>query len=248
MTCALSLEALAYDHHDGEEILPHCHAQAQLIHSLSGVMLVGAAQKNWVVPPGHALWVPPGTDHQIRMFGNVRMRTLFMPASTWPWGGQQCQLIEVTPLLRELLISASAVQSGAAQEHRRRCLHELLLVEMDAAQTVGLQLAMPRDPRLLRLCNAVIGAPADEAGMEDWAQQLNMSSRTLARLFQRELGMSFSDWRARVRMVLSLQRLIAGASVLEVALEHGYQSPSAFSQTFKRILGQSPSQYLAVRA
>ena len=42
MTCALSLEALAYDHHDGEEILPHCHNQAQLIHSLSGVMLVGA--------------------------------------------------------------------------------------------------------------------------------------------------------------------------------------------------------------
>jgi AraC-like DNA-binding protein len=247
MTCAFSLEALAYDHQDGEEILPHCHAQAQLIHSISGVMLVGAAQKNWVVPPGHALWVPPGTEHQIRMFGSVRMRTLFMPASTWPRGGQQCQLIAVTPLLRELLVAASAVQAGDGNAHRRRCLHELLLVEMDAAQTVGIHLAMPQDPRLLRLCNAVIGAPADETGMEDWAQQLNMSSRTLARLFQRELGMNFGDWRTRVRMVLSLQRLIAGASVLEVALEHGYQSPSAFSQTFKRVLGRLPSQYRAER-
>lgn len=243
----MSLEALAYDHHDGEEILPHCHAQAQLIHSISGVMLVGAAQKNWVVPPGHALWVPPSTEHQIRMFGDVRIRTLFMPASSWPWGGQQCQLIAVTPLLRELLVSASAMQSGSGNEHRRRCLHELLLVEMDAAQTVGIHLAMPRDPRLLRLCNEVIATPADETGMEDWAQRLNMSSRTLGRLFQRELGMNFGDWRTRVRMVLSLQRLIAGASVLEVALEHGYQSPSAFSQTFKRILGHSPSHYLATR-
>ncbi|WP_440466185.1 AraC family transcriptional regulator [Pseudomonas sp. YH-1] len=247
MTCALSLEALAYDHQDGEEILPHCHAQAQLIHSISGVMLVGAAQKNWVVPAGHALWVPPGTEHQIRMFGSVRMRTLFMPASTWPWGGQHCQLIAVTPLMRELLVAASAIQPGDGNEQRRRCLHELLLVEMDAAQTVGIHLAMPRDARLLRLCNAVISAPGDETGMEDWAQQLNMSSRTLARLFQRELGMNFGDWRTRVRMVLSLQRLIAGASVLEVALEHGYQSPSAFSQTFKRVLGQLPSHYQAVR-
>jgi AraC-like DNA-binding protein len=59
--------------------------------------------------------------------------------------------------------------------------------------------------------------------------------------------MNFGDWRTRVRMVLSLQRLIAGASVLEVALEHGYQSPSAFSQTFKRVLGQLPSQYRAAR-
>lgn len=246
MTCALSLQALAYDHHDGEEILPHCHAQAQLLHSICGVMLVGAAQKTWVVPPGHALWVPPGTEHQVRMVGSVRMRTLFMPASTWPWGGQHCQLIEVTPLLRELLVAASGLLSG--QEHRRRCLHELLLVEMDAAQIVAIHLAMPRDLRLLRLCNAVIAAPADETGMEGWAQRLNISSRTLARLFQRELGMNFGDWRTRVRMVLSLQRLVAGASVMEVALEHGYQSPSAFSQTFKRILGHLPSHYQAARA
>jgi len=247
VTCALSLQALAYDHQDGEEILPHCHTQAQLIHSISGVMLVGAAQKHWVVPPGHALWVPPGTEHQIRMFGSVRMRTLFMPASNWPWGGRECQLIAATPLLRELLVAASALQADDRNERRRRCLHELLLVEMDAAQTVGIHLAMPRDPRLLRLCNAVISAPADETGMEGWSQRLNMSSRTLARLFQRELGMNFGDWRTRVRMVLSLQRLIAGASVLEVALEHGYQSPSAFSQTFKRVLGQLPSEYRAER-
>lgn len=247
MTCSPSLEVLAYDPLHGDEVLPHCHTQAQLIHSISGVMLVGAAQTNWVVPSGHALWVPPGTEHQIRMFGSVRMRTLFMPASNWPWGGQECQLIKVTPLLRELLVTASALPASDGNAHRRRCLHDMLLAEMDAAQTVAIHLAMPRDPRLLRLCNAVIAEPADEIGMQDWAQQLNMSSRTLARLFQRELGMNFGEWRTRVRMVLSLQRLIAGASVLEVALEHGYQSPSAFSQTFKRILGQSPSHYLAAR-
>jgi len=243
MTCALALEALAFDHQDGEEILPHCHTQAQLIHGISGVMLVGAAERHWVVPAGHALWVPPGTGHQIRMFGQVRMRTLFMPASTWPWGGEQCQLIQVTALMRELLITASSLSVHIGDERRRRCLHELLLMEMDAAQTVALHLAMPHDPRLQRLCNQVIARPADEAGLEDWARQLNISSRTLARLFLRELGMNFGDWRTRVRMVLAMQRLGSGASVLEVALEHGYQSPSAFAQTFKRVIGQLPSHY-----
>lgn len=243
MTCALALEALAFDHHDGEEILPHCHTQAQLIHGINGVMLVGAAGTHWVVPAGHALWVPPGIGHQIRMFGQVRMRTLFMPASTWPWGGEHCQLITVTPLMRELLVAASHLSARPDNERRRRCLHELLLVEMDAAQTVGLHLAMPADARLLRLCNQVIASPANETGLEDWARQLNMSSRTLARLFLRELGMTFGDWRTRVRMVLAMQRLSSGASVLEVALEHGYQSPSAFSQTFRRVVGQLPSHY-----
>ncbi|HBP5564749.1 TPA: AraC family transcriptional regulator [Pseudomonas aeruginosa] len=244
----MSLEALACDHHDGEEILPHCHAQAQLIHAISGVMLVGAARRNWVVPAGHALWVPPNTEHQIRMSGSVRMRTLFMPAATWPRDGEQCQVIAVSPLLRELLVAASEMHLCDSSAQRRRCIHELLLVELDAAQTIGIHLVMPRDPRLLRLCSQVIGTPAEETRMEDWARQLNMSSRTLARLFQRELGMSFGDWRTRARMVLSLQRLSAGASVLEVALEHGYQSPSAFSQTFKRTLGHSPSHYQALSA
>ncbi|WP_425930117.1 AraC family transcriptional regulator [Pseudomonas sp. NyZ201] len=243
MTCALALEALAFDHQDGEEILPHCHAQAQLIHGISGVMLVGAASTHWVVPAGHALWVPPGIEHQIRMLGQVSMRTLFMPASTWPWGGEQCQLISVTPLMRELLVAASGLPSQADNPHRRQCIHELLLVEMQGAQAVALHLAMPADPRLQRLCNQVIARPASEAGLEDWARQLNMSSRTLARLFQRELGTSFGDWRTRVRMVLAMQRLGSGASVLEVALEHGYQSPSAFSQTFKRVVGHLPSHY-----
>jgi len=54
-------------------------------------------------------------------------------------------------------------------------------------------------------------------------------SRTLARLFLREVGMSFGEWRKRARLLLSMGRLAAGASILEVALEHGYQSSSAFS-------------------
>ena len=60
--------------------------------------------------------------------------------------------------------------------------------------------------------------------------------------------MSFGDWLRRMRLLLSLPRLAAGASVLEVALEHGYDSPSAFTAMFRRSLGVAPSVYLAGRA
>ncbi|TIH44716.1 helix-turn-helix domain-containing protein, partial [Klebsiella pneumoniae] len=52
------------------------------------------------------------------------------------------------------------------------------------------------------------------------------------------------EWRRRMRLMLSLPRLAAGASILEVAMEHGYQSPSAFAAMFKRTFGIAPSQYL----
>ncbi len=45
-------------------------------------------------------------------------------------------------------------------------------------------------------------------------------------------------------LLLSLPRLASGVSILDVSLEHGYQSPSAFSAMFRRSLGVSPTEYL----
>ena len=45
-------------------------------------------------------------------------------------------------------------------------------------------------------------------------------------------------------LLLSLPALAAGRSVLDVALSHGYDSPSAFSAAFRRAFGISPIQYI----
>lgn len=42
--------------------------------------------------------------------------------------------------------------------------------------------------------------------------------------------------------------LALGQSVLDVALELGYDSPSAFSAMFRRTLGVSPSEYFSSAA
>src|SRR6185312_4967636 len=51
----------------------------------------------------------------------------------------------------------------------------------------------------------------------------------LKRLFRRETGMSFGAWRQQVRLVDALGRLANGQPVADVALDLGYQSPSAFT-------------------
>jgi AraC-like DNA-binding protein len=104
---------------------------------------------------------------------------------------------------------------------------------------------MPQDPRLLRLCERLIANPSQSVTLEALAADIHVTGRTLSRLFHRELGMSFGDWLRRMRLLLSLPRLAAGASVLQVALEHGYDSPSAFAAMFRRTLGVSPTAYLA---
>ena len=57
--------------------------------------------------------------------------------------------------------------------------------------------------------------------------------------------MTFSRWRRQARIIASLPRLARGESVLEIALDLGYESPSAFAAMFRRALGVAPSAYFS---
>jgi len=236
--------ALASDHADGESIAPHHHPRSQLIHTLSGVMTVASSAGSWVVPAGRAVWMPPGEAHAIRIAGDVAMRTVFVRPDARPHLPQCCEVIEVSPFLREAIVAATRIPLDYVLGGRDERVMELILDEIAAAPRLHLHVPMPRDPRLARLCQRLIADPSVPATLEGLAAEVHVSGRTLARLFHREMGMSFGEWLRRMRLLLSLPRLAAGASVLEVALEHGYDSPSAFTAMFRRTLGMSPTAYL----
>jgi len=239
--------ALASDHPDGEHIEPHRHPRAQLIHTLSGVMTVSSREGSWVVPAGRAVWMPACQDHAIRIAGDVSMRTIFVQEDARPGLPRTCEVIEVSSFLREAIVAATRIPLDYAAGGRDERVMELILDEIVAAPRLHLHVPLPRDPALMRLCQHLIADPARTVTLEGLAAQLHVSGRTLARMFQRETGLSFGQWLRRARLLLSLPRLAAGASVLEVALAHGYESPSAFTAMFRRTLGISPTAYLARR-
>jgi AraC-like DNA-binding protein len=69
------------------------------------------------------------------------------------------------------------------------------------------------------------------------------SERTLSRLFHKETGMSFQQWRKQLLLHEAIDLLGKGESVLNVALELGYSSPSAFVAMFRKALGTTPARY-----
>jgi AraC-like DNA-binding protein len=70
-----------------------------------------------------------------------------------------------------------------------------------------------------------------------------MSRRSFTRIFREETGLSFVSWRQQACLVVALPRLAAGESITTVAMEMGYDNPSAFTTMFKRLLGVSPRSY-----
>jgi transcriptional regulator GlxA family with amidase domain len=145
-------------------------------------------------------------------------------------------------LMRELIESLAHV-TKKKNPLRYQLLSQLLLEEMRTAPTLSLDLRLPEDRRLRALCEALLEDPGATFGLEEWAPKVAASPRTLARLFQQELGMTFGQWRQRVRLAHAAVLVSVGQPLATVAASLGYESASAFSAMFKRALGRSPREF-----
>ncbi len=239
------LAGMAKDFPDGFRIEPHCHPRAQLTWAISGVMAVTAARGTWVVPPQRALWIPAETEHTIAMSGPVAMRTLFIDPHVARAVADSCKVILVSPLLRALVLELVAAPLDYDEAGRIGHVAALLLDEIRALDAQPLHLPMPRDKRLRMVCETLLREPARQETLEGWSDVAAASSRTLARLFARETGMRFVDWRRQARLAAALTRLAAGHDVASVAREVGYASASAFALMFRSALGKTPREYFS---
>jgi AraC-like DNA-binding protein len=85
--------------------------------------------------------------------------------------------------------------------------------------------------------------------VEGLAHHVGMSRSSFAERFRAKVGMAPMDYLIRWRMMLAGDRLRrAGARVADVAAGLGYESESAFSNAFRRIMGASPRAYARDRA
>ena len=235
--------AMARNYPDRWAIGPHHHPRAQLIHAVSGVMLVETAGRAWLIPPGQALWMPAGVPHQMKMSGLVSMKTLYIDARAARTLPRDPVVVQVTTLLRELIVRATELPVLYDRRGHAGRLMQLLFDELAAMQPLQLSLPLPRDRRLRRLCDALRADLSRPVGMAGHARDFGMTERTLARAFRRDLEMTFGQWHRQLRLLEATRRLAAGAPVATIAAELGYSGPSAFTAMFRRALGMSPRDY-----
>ena len=234
---------MATDYAPDERIARHAHRKHQLVHAVHGVMVVQAAAGQWVVPPTRALWMPAGTQHSIRCIGAVHMRSLYVKPGLARALPADLQVVSISPLLRELILAAVVLKPPNAANSRAARIRALILDELRTLPVLPLHLPQPTDARIRRICEHLNSRPDDDATLEDWAAKLKIAAKTIQRAFDRETGMTFGQWRQQIRLLRALERLASGEKILDVALELGYDSPSAFATMFKRHFGVTPSRF-----
>ncbi|WP_175386698.1 AraC family transcriptional regulator [Rhizobium sp. 9140] len=232
----------AMDYSGGLTTGMHYHPRAQLIYAITGVMKIETEDAFFVVPPTNALLLPENVSHSITMEGDVAMRELFLHQDVAKSLGQQIRVMTVGALFRELMVAICKEPVDWNVSGRAQHIVALIIDEINRAQSLPTQLPLPKDARVLSVAREIIQKPYDVRSLEDWAEICGASSRTVARLFLSETGMSFGQWRLQARLNAGFVLLMIDGNIPRIAEAVGFSSQSAFGVAFRRTFGLTPGQ------
>jgi AraC-like DNA-binding protein len=221
----------------------HSHPRGHIIQPTAGAYWVVTPEGTWLVPPEQAIWIPPRVHHEVYSLGPVEARILFVDAAHAAPLPLRCGTVRMSPLLIELLPRTVAYGNDYPPDGPAARLAKVVLDELSAMEMAPLLLPISKDPRLARVMDRLFRDPGAQGALTEIAKGSGASPRTVARLFQEETGMTFNQWRTRLRLIESIERLSRGAAVTEVALDLGYSSASSFAHMFRCNLGVSPGRY-----
>lgn len=220
----------------------HTHRHAQLIYAADGLLTIRTQAGLWVVPPRRAVWILPGEAHQGFAPRPFTLKTLYLQAGH---AGipEHAGVITVDHLLDALLDEAAGFGGNYPTSGPEARICQVILDRLQKQTPLPSFLPSPKDPRLKTLTSLLEADLDGKHSLPALSTIAGMTSRTAARLFLKETGLSFSEWRQQLRLLRAIQSLSLGQAVSQVAAEVGYSDVSAFIQVFKSAFGDTPARY-----
>jgi AraC-like DNA-binding protein len=238
----------------GASVSAHRHDDHQIVYAGRGVLTVETGAGSWVAPATRAIWIPAGTVHAHRAHRAADLHTIGLPAGDGPPLSDRPAVLNVAPLLRELILAytrpphddtpARGRLRAVLVDQLHDQLHDQFLDQLPASPHQPLHLPLPREPRLAAVCALLRADPGDQRTLAALGRATGAGERTLSRLFGAELGMTFPQWRTQLRLHHALLLLADGVPVSTVARRCGWASASAFIDVFRRMFGHTPGAHL----
>ncbi|MBT0769130.1 helix-turn-helix transcriptional regulator [Kineosporia sp. J2-2] len=207
----------------------------------AGVLSVRQGDCALTVAAGEVFWVRRGVAHEVTARAGQPVYRVCLADEPERLRGLRAGAATIDPGAAELVrvLGAAGFPVPRVARARARVLAGLGAGtrRMGGNQVNGAGYAM-------RVAQALTRDPGDPTGLEEWARRLHVSVKTLQRDFVKEFGISYTQWRTRLRLLAS-RVLLETTPVTEVARRVGYASTSAFIVAFTREFGITPGRQRA---
>src|ERR1700750_1764535 len=161
------------------------------------------------------------------MLPDVSFNSLYLQRSK-QWSRYDCEVVEINPLVRELILTALKIGSDRQVTKREDLIVKLIVEELMIAKRGAWPIPLPQDRRLLSLCQKILEQPSVDRTLDQLASEIGSSAK-----------MSVRKWREQVQVANAVAHLVQGTPVKVVASLLGY-TPSAFSVMMRRNAGTTP--------
>lgn len=161
-----------------------------------------------------------------------------------------CRVFAVSNLAREMIQHAMQWSSPGSETSRSRIFFQVLADVADelAAEPLETWLPTARSKQLRRAQGYSLDRLAEDISNATVAGIAGLSERTLGRRSRQELGMTFSAFVHRARMIKAMELLaVTDRSITDIGLATGYNSTSSFIKAFRAFSGTAPRHYRSDR-
>lgn len=228
--------------YSGRKTPSFAHDRHQLLIAADGAFSVQNSSGTWTVPKWRAAWVPAGLRHQLQPLPAARVTAVYLQRDAARRARAACAVLELTPLLRAIAGYVCAAESLRDDDPASKRLFAVLLDQLALQRELALFVPSLEVALTQKVAAALDADPTDTPRIRDLAAGLGVSARTIERAFVADAAMTIGEWRQRSRVGRAIALLAGGAAVKDVALEVGYETPSAFVAAFRKIVGTTPGK------
>ncbi|UPK67321.1 helix-turn-helix domain-containing protein [Chitinophaga filiformis] len=231
-----------------EQRLPsHQHDKAQLLLVFGGIAYLQTAEKDFYIPSNHYIWIPKKYPHNL-MFNtqDLYIINIYFPGKSMGGFYDEMGIYPVSKLLSEML---SFTEKWQGDYHKGSWEFEFLttlknVLSRENLQKFSIQLPTTDDQRLQAIVGQLRSRLNENLTLEETAVKSGMSVRSLTRLFQTKLHITFVQYVKMLRIIRAMELIKdTDLNMTEIAYEVGYSNISAFSNNFYQLTNMRPTEF-----
>ena len=213
------------------------------IYSNDGVVAVIIECGRYLLPPKQAIWLSAKTPFQIIATTQAQLSYFFFKNYEEDLVLEATKLLRVNTFLNQLILEAIDLHQQENQPQSYHLILQIILERIGEAEGIALLLPAVKDQRLIAMTSRQQKFPALKTDLVGWGKFVNASPRTLSRVFKKETGLTYSEWKQMLAIHIAIIELYLGESIAVIAKNLGYESSSAFIFMFKKQMKVTPSHF-----